>query len=180
MAFDWTSLNPITYAMGKTTGKNSLKKQIDSQIAARPKYNINEEAYQNQDLARNQAFGRDRAIQGMETQIEQGAADTAGMLQNYSGSASSILSALGSINESKNASLRGLAVNEAGLRRGKMQDLYGANMNLVDEKDKEWNYNVNDPYQLKLEELRMRRKARQENAWKIADTATSLASASLM
>jgi hypothetical protein len=32
-----------------------------------------------------------------------------------------------------------------------MQQLYGANQMMIDEKDKAWNYNVNMPYQLKLQ-----------------------------
>lgn len=152
----------------------NYKKQLDALIGSRPRYSIFDEAYQNKDLATANAFGRDRAIQGAEAEIERGAADTAGMLSAYSGSTGAILSALGNINESKNKSLRGLAVDEATLQRQKLSDLYGANQALVDEQDKAWNFNVNEPYQLKVEELRRRQKAKQENAWKIADTIVSL------
>ena len=39
--------------------KKSLNGKIDSLIKNRPKYQIQDEAFQNQALAKNQAFGRD-------------------------------------------------------------------------------------------------------------------------
>lgn len=171
---DQGNSNVSTYDTGPRQGRKSLKKQINALLASRPQYQINEEAFENQDLARANAFGRDRAIQGMEQDIEQGAADTLGQAQGISSSSSALLSALGSINEQKNSALRGLGQDEAQLQRGKMQDLYGANMATIEEKDKAFDYNVNQPYQNKIEELRMRRKARQENAWRALDTVMGL------
>jgi len=158
----------------KNTGKNSLKSQLDALLANRPEYKISDEYGENTGLATANAFGRDRAIMGQENNIEQESADALGEASQVSSSTSSLLNTIAGISDSKNTALRGLATDEAGIQRGKMQDLYGANLASAEEKDKAFDYNVNQPYQNKVDELRKRRKQRQENAWKIADTIASL------
>ena len=56
-----------------------------------------------------------------------------------------------------------------------MRDLYGANNAMIDEQDKAWNFNVNEPYQNQIQELRDRRKFRQELLFKAIDTAGAVA-----
>jgi hypothetical protein len=162
------------FSSGFASDKNNLKKQLDQLLANRPKYNIADEYGQNQALAGAQAFGRDRAIQGQENNIEQQSADSLGEASQVSSSTSSLLNTIGNISDSKNNALRGLATDEAGINRAKMQDLFGSNIAMGEEKDKAFDYNVNQPYQNKVAELRTRRKAKQENAWKIADTLASM------
>jgi hypothetical protein len=152
----------------------SLRKKIKALVADRPEYEINPEYQTNQALALNQAFGRDTAIQGQEENIEQQAADDVGMAQQYSGNTAALLNTIGSINTGKNAALRNLGNDEAAIQRQKMQSLYGANTAMAEEKDKAWNYNVNEPYMTKLADLRAKKKARQENLWKGIDTIASL------
>ncbi len=139
----------------------SLRKKIQTQINKRPVYQIADEYTQNVDLARSAAFGRDRAIQAQESNIEQQAADDIGVAQDYSNSASSILATLASISGSKNTALRNLAVDESTINRAKMNDLYGANVNMAEEKDKAFEYNVNTPYQKALERIQERKRRRQ-------------------
>ena len=55
-----------------------------------------------------------------------------------------------------------------------MRDLYGANQAMIDEKDKQWNFNVNEPYQNQLQALRDKKKFRQEMLFKALDTVGSL------
>lgn len=148
----------------------NLKKQIDELIKNRPEYTIKDEAYQNQALAKNQAFGRDRGIQQAESNIQTQAADAVGQAQQVSGSSNAILDTIAGITGNANNSLRSLGVDEANIQSGRMRDLYGANNAMIDEKDKEWNFNVNEPYQNQIQELRNRRKAKQENFFKILDT----------
>jgi len=155
-------------------GPKNLKKQIDELIKNRPEYSIQDEAYQNQALAKNQAFGRDRGIQQAESNIQTQAADAVGQAQQVSGSSNAILDTIAGITGNANNSLRSLGVDEANIQSGRMRDLYGANNAMIDEQDKEWNFNVNEPYQNQIQELRNRRKAKQENFFKILDTIGSL------
>lgn len=151
----------------------SLNKQLSTLIKKRPQYQIPDTAFDNVGLATSAAFGRDRAIQGMEEQIEQQTANAFGQAQGATSSTGALLSTLNKLNESKNASLRGLAVDEAALQRDKLRDLYGTNAELGDQMDKAWNFNVNEPYQNQIQAIRDKKKARQENLWKILDTVTS-------
>jgi len=164
--------NLTIYGLIKNKPK-SLNRQLSDLIKNRPEYTINEGAFENQAMAESQAFGRDRAIMGMENQIEQNTADALGQAQQATTSSSALLSTLGKLNESKNASLRGLATDEAAIQRDKLRDLYGANAALGEEMDKAWNFNVNEPYQNQIQAIRDKKKARQENLWKIIDTVTS-------
>jgi len=158
-------------------GPKNLKKQIDELIKNRPEYSIQDEAYQNQALAKNQAFGRDRGIQQAESNIQTQATDAVGQAQQVSGSSNAILDTIAGITGNANNSLRSLGVDEANIQSGRMRDLYGANNAMIDEKDKEWNFNVNEPYQNQIQELRNRRKAKQETFFKILDTTVALVSA---
>lgn len=152
----------------------SLNKKLASLINNRPKYQVNDVAFENQALAEANAFGPDRSIQGQRNQLEQDTADALSRVQQTSGSTSSILSTLAKINDSKNASMRGLASDEAAIQRQKLNDLYATNNALIDEQDKAWNFNVNEPYQNQVQMLRDKKKARQENLWKILDTVGTL------
>ena len=158
----------------KNTGKNSLKSQIDQLVANRPQYNIANEYGTNQDLATTNAFGRDRSIQQQESNIEQQSANTAGQIGDYSSNTGALLDALRGITSDKNTALRNLGADEAAIQQQKLGTLMGTNTVMAEEKDKAWNYNVNQPYQTKMKNLVDRRKARQENAWKAVDAALSL------
>ena len=148
----------------------SLKKQIDDLIKNRPKYTIQDEAYENQALAKNMAFGRDRGVMAAENNIETQAADAIGQAQQVSNSSNAILDTIAGVTGNANQNLRDLGVDEANIQASRMRDLYGANSAMIDEQDKAWNFNVNEPYQNQIQELRNRRKARQENIWKAIDT----------
>lgn len=152
----------------------SLNKQLAKLIKTRPQYQVNDAAYENQALASANAFAPDRAIEGQRNQLEQDTANALGQAQQVSSSSSGILSTLAKLNESKNATMRGLATDEAAIQRDKLRDLYQANENLIGEQDKAWNYNVNEPYQNQVQMVRDKKKARQENMWKILDTVGSL------
>lgn len=153
----------------------SVKKQIDQLIKKRPVYEIADEYSQNQDLARLQAFGRDRAIRQQEENIAQESTDAISQVQDYSTSASGILSTLASISQNKNAALRGLATDEATINREKMKDFFGANIDMAEEKDKEFEYNVNMPYQLKLERLYQKKRRRDILADQVIGWGTGIA-----
>lgn len=140
----------------------SLKRKIERHMANRPTYEMSQQHLDNQALARTAAFGRDRAIMAQEENLEQQSADSIGTASQFSNSASGILATLSSITDSKNSALRNLAADEAVIQRSKMQDLYGANTALAEEEDKEFEYNVNMPYQKKLEYLQNRKKRREQ------------------
>lgn len=140
----------------------SLNRKIEAQLANRPKYTMSGQYLDNQAMAKAAAFGRDRAITQQEDNLEQQSSDAIGVAEQYSNSASGILATLSSITDSKNSALRNLAVDEAAINRGKMQDLYGANTAVAEEQDKEFEYNVNMPYQKKLEYLQNKKKRREQ------------------
>jgi hypothetical protein len=140
------------------------EEKLDKTLKNAPKYKLQEEGFENQAMAKSQAFGRDRDIQMQQENISQEASNAASEAAKVSSSTTSLLSTIAAINANKNQNLRGLSQDEAGLRRSKMQDLYGANQAMVDEKDKAWNYNINMPYQMKVAALRDRIKANSEMA----------------
>ena len=155
------AIGSLVGIMGAIGAKKNQKK-LDKLLANAPKYDINDEAYQNQDLARSQAFGRNRAIQMQEQNINQQAANAASQARQTTSSTSGLLQAIAAINASSNNSRRGLAQDEAAMQQQNMQNLYGANNAMIDEKDKAWNYNTNMPFQMKVASYRDRIKANQE------------------
>lgn len=152
----------------------SLNKQIQNLIRNRPKYNISDEYYANQGLATNNAFGRDRSVMAQEANIGQSAADSMYEAGNLSGSASALLGVLANVNNSKNSALRGLAADESAIQQQKLAKVLESNTALAEEKDKAWNYNVNEPYQNQMNYLVQKKRARTETAWKMMDFVASL------
>lgn len=129
-----------------------------------PKYTINDEAFENQSLARSAAFGRDRSIQMQEGNLEQDAADAAGAARDVTGSTSSLLSTIAAINANTTTGRRGLAQDESVIKRQNMGQLYGANQAMIDEKDKAWNQNVYAPWAAHLQNLK-EKKANRDAKW---------------
>jgi hypothetical protein len=164
-------------AGGKPFGnrpKSKLNQQINDLIKNRPEYTIQDESFENKDLAENMAFGRDRASQIAEDNIMTSGADAIGQAQQVSGSTNALLDTLASINGNQSSQLRDLGVSEAQTQSQRMRDLYGANTALAEEKDKAWNFNVNEPYQNQIQALRDKKKFRQELAFKAIDTVGGL------
>lgn len=137
-----------------TRMRKRANRNLDRELANAPKYKITEEAFENQALAQGQAFGQDRAIQMAREDASQTAANTAVEARNITNSTSALLQTLATINQSRNQQLRGLAQDDAVLRNQKMQQLYGANAAMTDERDKAWNYNVNMPFQMRVAKYR--------------------------
>lgn len=167
----------------------SLNSQIKDLITNRPKYKIQPGYAENQDiagqnvaLAKNTAFGRSRAIMAQEKNIDQNAADTMYAAGNESGSTSALLNTLATVNNSRNTALRGLAADEATIQNANLSQVYNqeaglmnANNAMSEEKDKEWNYNVNEPYMNQLNMLVQKKKFRQELLMKGLDVVGSIA-----
>jgi hypothetical protein len=153
---------PIAIGMGLSARKK--QKKLNKMIDNRPKYKIADEAYENQAIARGEAYGRDRSIQMQEQELEQGTADAVAAAKDVTAGTSGLLSTIAAINASKDASTRGLAETEARLQMQKKGQLLDVNNMMIDEKDKAWNYNENMPYQMKVAALRDRIKFNQEQA----------------
>lgn len=132
----------------------SLNKKINRQIAKMPKYKINQEAFDTQNIARSRAFGRDRNIQMAEQDLESQAANDAALAMDATDSTSALLSTIASINANVGAGKRGLAQDEARIQSNNVNDLYSANQMLIDEKDKEWRQNKFAPWEAKLGALK--------------------------
>lgn len=140
----------------------SVKKKIRRHLANRPTYEISEEYQTNINLAQKLATGRSKSFLFAEQNIRQGAAQSVENLTNITGDVGSILQTLGAINSRKNEAYRNLYADESRLEDTRVDRLIETQKDLAEEKDKAFEYNVNTPYQLRLQELRERRKSRQE------------------
>lgn len=165
-------------ALGAVGGKKN-QKALNKLLANAPKYKINQEAFENQNIARSQAYGRDRGIQMQQQNLEQDAANATQDVKSITGSTNALLSAISAINSNKNQNIRGLAMDEANLMNQKRQQLYGVNQQMIDEQDKAWNYNENMPYQMKVAALRDRKKANDELTLKGIDSQAATDSATI-
>jgi hypothetical protein len=168
----------IAAGLGAIGGRKN-KKELDRLLKKAPKYETTPEAFDNQAMAKAQAFGRDRAIQGQEHQIEQQGVDALAAAKDVTSSTSGLLSTIAAINANQDAARRGLAQDEAAIQQQKMQQLYGANSAVIDEKDKAWNFNTNMPYQMKVAALRDRKKANDELALKGIESQATTDAASI-
>jgi len=142
----------------------SLNKKIRRQIANMPKYQIQDEAFENQALARVGAFGRDRDMQMASEEIDQSAADAASDAMDVTSSTTDLLGTIAAIQANTTGAQRGLAQNEATLRSQRRAELFAANDAMIDEKDKAWYQNVYAPWDAKLRNLQTR-KARRSAFW---------------
>lgn len=141
-----------------------LKTRIDRAVKNMPKYKINDEAFENQAVARSQAFGRNRALQMQEENIDQSASDAAAQAQGVTSSTSSLLSTIAAINANKTSAQRGLAQDEAAIQQQNVGQLYNVNQAMIDEKDKAWNQNVYAPWAAHLQNLK-EKKANRDAKW---------------
>lgn len=140
----------------------SLNKKLKKLTANAPKYDIQDEAYQNQAIAKAAAYGRNRAIESQQSQLDQDTSNAVGAAKDITSSTSGLLSTLAAISAQKDTARRGLAQQEAQIQQQNTGQLLDANQAMIDEKDKAWNYNVNEPYQSRVAALRERKKARGE------------------
>lgn len=166
-------------AGGKPFGNKpkSLNRRINDLIENSPQYQIQDEAYENQALAKNMAFGEDRGLMQAEENIRTQSANAIGNVQQVSNSTQAIIDAMANITGQENQSLADVGVQKANVQSDRMRDLYGANNAMIDEQDKAWNFNVNEPYQNQVQALRDRKKFRQELLGKAIDTVGGIAGA---
>lgn len=144
----------LVASISGTRMRKKANKALDRELANAPKYKIGDEAFQNQAIARSEAYGRDRGIQGAQENVAQSAADAALEARDVTSSTSALLSTLSAINANKNAQLRGLGQDEASMRNAKLQQLQNVNNQVIDERDKAWNYNENMPFQMRVAKYR--------------------------
>lgn len=135
----------------------------------RPKYQIQPEVEQNKALATIGAFGQNPAIAAGNAMADQTAAQDINTAQQYSSSTGSILNTLKAINSNRNKTKQGLAISDAEMRAQGRNNLLNTNKDIIDEYDKAWNYNVNEPYQNAVAQNRDIQKSVTENFWKILD-----------
>lgn len=154
-------LGAITAVAGIIGGGRNNRK-LRRLLKKAPKYKISEEAYQNQNIARSAAYGRNRAIQSQQTQNQQDTATAVSSVKDVTSNTSDLLSTIAAIKANSEASNRALAQDEATMQQSNIQQLIGVNNQMIDEKDKKWNYNENMPYQMKVAALRDKIKFNQE------------------
>lgn len=142
----------------------SLNRKIDRQVRKMPKYKIQQEAFDTQNIARSRAFGRDRSIQAAQEDVESDTAAALGEAKDITTSSSALLAALGDIYSGGIQQKRQLASDEAGIQRQNVGDLYQANQMMIDEKDKAWYHNKFAPWEAKLTALQQK-KANRTALW---------------
>jgi len=130
------------------------ERKMKKLLANAPKYNIAPEAFETQALARSSAFGQDRAIQTEKENLAQQSANAAGQARDVSNNTSDLLSAISAINRNQSEQSRALTQDQSAMGNLKMQQLFGVNSQMIDEKDKQWNYNENMPFQMKVAAIR--------------------------
>lgn len=165
-----------TAAIVKNRQARKAEKKKEKAIKDAPKYAISDEAYDNQAIAKGEAYGRDRAIQGREAQMDVEAANAVTDVKDITTGTSSLLSTIAAIRANQDTNKRGLAVDEATLQSQKKSQLLNVNNQMIDEKDKAWNYNTNMPYQMKIQMLRDRIKTYNEQSMQYASMAGMSAS----
>lgn len=159
--------------------KKTLNNKMDDLIKNRPRYKINDEAYDNQSIAKNQAFGRNRAIQQGEEDVDQSAANAVSQAKGVSNSTAGLLDTISTIQSNATQGKRDLAGQESQIKQQNVGQLLDTNQQMIDEKDKAWNFNINEPYQNQIQSVRDKKKFRQELGMKAIDFAGSIASAGL-
>lgn len=137
-------------AISGTRMRRKAQKALNRELANAPKYKITDEAFENQAIARNQAYGRDRGIQMGQENINLGAQESAAQARDISSSTSALLSTIAQIDRNRSEQLRGLSQDDAVLRQQKLQNLQNVNSQMIDERDKAWNYNQNMPFQMRV------------------------------
>lgn len=147
----------VTATVGAIGSKRAQKK-LGKLLKNAPKYSINKEAFENQNVARTRAFGKDRDVQMQQENIEQSAAQAANQAQDVSSSTAALLNTMSAIQANRTGAQRDLTQMEAGLRNQRMAEFFGAQNMMIDEKDKAWNYNTNMPFQMKVAAQRDRQK----------------------
>lgn len=138
-------------------GKGAGKKKEARQIRKMPKYKILPEVFESKNIARSRAFGRDRAIQETQEDLESQSSQAIGEAKDITSSTSGLLETLASINANTSAAKRELAQDEATIQRENVKDLYDVNQMVIDEKDKAWRQNVFAPWEAKLSSIQQRR-----------------------
>lgn len=141
-----------------------------------PTYKRNKAYDENIALARTNLYAPDREAQIARTDIDEGTADAIGRAREFAGSTSSLLDTLATLNTGRNKALRGLTQDQAAIRQQKLATLMGANVMSAEEDDKAWNYNVNQPYQNRVQETVDREKWRRENESNALDTILAIGS----
>lgn len=154
----------LPLALLHTLQGKKKNRELNKLLGQRPKYEISDEAYENQALARADAFGRDRAIQMREQETEQDAANAVSDVKDVTSGTSALLGTIAAIRANQDSTTRDLAIGEAELNRAKRGQLLNVNSQMIDERDKAWNYNENMPYQMRVAALRDRIKYNQEQA----------------
>lgn len=151
-------------AIGGAVSRHRKNKQLKKLIKKTPKYEINEEAYDNQALAKSRAFGRDRSIQKAQEEVDLNAANASAEARDITTSTSDLLSTVAAISSQRDAAKRGLAADEAAIQNQNINALYAANLGLIDEKDKKFHQNKVVPHQNQMNLLQAR-KEEANSAW---------------
>lgn len=161
-----------------TSGRKADKK-VQDLINNRPQYTVNPAYNENQAIAANLAYGRNRAVTNAEANIDQSTASAIEAARNASGTSGSLMQAIVTAGLNKNAALTDLAGQEAQLQQQGLVNLQNANTALAEENDKAWNYNVNEPYQDKLARLALKKQQRQQTLQNVLSLAGTLGGAAL-
>lgn len=159
------SFGPIGAGIGGVIGAG-----IGALKPKRPKYTVRTETDENKALAAQTAFGLNPSVARGLNMADQTAAEDINTAQQYTNNTGSILNVLRSINSTRNATGQNLMAQNSQLNLQGKSALMGANKDAIDENDKGWNYNVNQPYQNAVAANRDILKGGTENFWRLLDS----------
>ncbi len=134
-----------------------LKKKINKHLKNMPKYQIQQEAFENVGLATARAFGRPGEVLAAEENIEESGAQALGQAKDITSSTSALLSTLAAIEGGKQSATRQLVGDEASIKSQNVRDLYATKTALAEEKDKAWRQNVYAPWEAKLRSMQQQK-----------------------
>lgn len=164
-------MDPVTIGLLASTALSAgsaINNTIQSRKLARakrPTYNINPEAQENVDTAENLAIGDSIQAQTARDAAKQNAAD---MVQaNIAVNGANPMAVMSGVNMAQtetNKAMRDITAQEAERKMMASRLAMDARSAMIDEKDKAFEYNENAPYQLKIQEARLRRKQAREDA----------------
>lgn len=117
----------------------------------RPTYTIPDEVFKNRNMAQTAAMSNRLPGQNqLENQMGANQASMVNAAMNSSNNSGDILAALGNINQNTNSQMNNLAIQQAQNKQANMDRLMDANNNVADYKQQEFDYNQNQPYELRV------------------------------
>lgn len=161
------------FGMGKGIVQGIQAGKIDT---TRPKYDIPKEIGKN--VAQYQNLSNTSRMPGqglMEQQLKNQAGESVAQMNRMGGSSQNRLAAIAGLNRNMQASMTNIGLQGAMAQRQSMDQLAQQRDTMAKYKDQAWNYNVNEPYMMRVAEKRALKEASSHNISTGLQSASDLA-----